>query len=105
MRIIINTEKCTGCAECLASCSYNAIEIKGEKSFINEDCQLCKMCLSVCPEGAIIEIAGREMNLKPDYQSTWQPTVVYGFLRNSVTEESLQWLTSSWEPAEDLQMN
>lgn len=57
MRIIINTEKCTGCAECLASCSYNAIEIKGEKSFINEDCQLCKMCLSVCPEGAIIEIA------------------------------------------------
>ncbi len=57
MRIIINTEKCTGCAECVSSCSYNAIEIKGDKSFINEDCQFCKMCLSVCPEGAIIEIA------------------------------------------------
>src|SRR5208282_2863054 len=57
MRIIINTEKCSGCGECVASCSYSAIEIKGENAFINEDCQFCRMCLSVCSEGAIVEIA------------------------------------------------
>ena len=57
MRITINTEKCTGCAECIASCPYTSIEIIGGKAFINEYCQFCRTCLSVCPEGAIIEIA------------------------------------------------
>jgi len=56
MPIVVNTDKCTGCKECLASCPYDAIEIKEGKAFINEYCQICMTCLSACPEGAIEEI-------------------------------------------------
>ncbi len=56
MRIIINTEKCNGCKQCIESCPYSALEIKGGKAFINEYCEFCKTCLSTCPEGAIVEI-------------------------------------------------
>jgi electron transfer flavoprotein alpha subunit len=57
MRIIIRTEKCSGCGECVSSCPFSAIEIKDDKAYINEYCNFCSMCLNVCPEGAIVEIA------------------------------------------------
>ncbi len=57
MRIIIRTEKCSGCGECVSSCPYTAIEIKDNKASINEYCNFCSTCLNVCPEGAIVEIA------------------------------------------------
>ncbi len=56
MRIVVNIEKCTGCGQCIDSCPFTSIEIKDGKAFINEYCQFCRACLSVCPEGAIIEI-------------------------------------------------
>lgn len=56
MSIVIKKEKCTGCETCLASCPFDAIEIKEEKAFINEYCNECKACLEVCQEGAIKEI-------------------------------------------------
>jgi electron transfer flavoprotein alpha subunit len=56
--IVVNLNKCKGCEECIASCPYDAIEIKGGKAFINEYCNFCKTCLSICPEGAIEEIEG-----------------------------------------------
>ncbi|MEW6162142.1 MAG: FAD-binding protein [Nitrospirota bacterium] len=56
MPIVVNTNKCIGCEECLASCPFDAIVIREGKAFINEYCQICKACLSVCPEGAIEEI-------------------------------------------------
>jgi electron transfer flavoprotein alpha subunit len=56
MPIIINIDKCTGCEECLATCPFDAIEIREGKAFINEYCQICMNCLNACPEGAIEEI-------------------------------------------------
>jgi electron transfer flavoprotein alpha subunit len=56
MPIIVNIDKCTGCEECLATCPYDAIEIREGKAYINEYCQICMTCLSACPEGAIEEI-------------------------------------------------
>lgn len=56
MRIVVNIERCTGCGQCIDSCPFTSIEMKDGKAFINEYCQLCRACLSVCPEGAIIEI-------------------------------------------------
>ncbi|NWF53102.1 MAG: 4Fe-4S binding protein [Nitrospirae bacterium] len=59
MPIVVNLNKCKGCEECIASCPYDAIEIKEGKASINEYCNFCKTCLSVCPEGAIEEIEGK----------------------------------------------
>lgn len=56
MPIVVDINKCIGCEECLASCPFDAIEIREGKAFINEYCNFCKACLSVCPEGAIEEI-------------------------------------------------
>jgi len=58
--VIIDTEKCTGCEECLSSCPFDAIVIEEGKAFINENCQVCMACISACPEGAISEIEKEE---------------------------------------------
>ncbi|HEX8949001.1 MAG TPA: FAD-binding protein [Dissulfurispiraceae bacterium] len=74
MRIVVNVEKCTGCAQCVESCPYTSIEIKGGKAHINEYCQFCRTCLSVCPEGAIVEIAeegdGKGVDIS-EYKGVW----------------------------------
>ncbi|MBI5051055.1 MAG: electron transfer flavoprotein subunit alpha [Nitrospirae bacterium] len=56
MFIIVKPDKCTGCGNCVASCPYEAIDIASGIAFINEYCQLCKACMPVCPEGAIVEV-------------------------------------------------
>ena len=53
MPIIVNPDACTGCESCLECCPYDAIEMRGEKAFINELCQICNICIETCPEGAI----------------------------------------------------
>lgn len=55
MPVIVNSEKCNGCEECISSCPANAIGMKDGKAFIHEFCEACMLCISVCPEGAIIE--------------------------------------------------
>ena len=55
MPVKVNVDKCTGCKDCIASCPFEAIEIKEGKAVINEYCQSCMTCISVCPEGAIVE--------------------------------------------------
>ncbi len=74
MRIVINTEKCTGCAQCVESCPYTSIEIRDGKAHINEYCRFCRTCLSVCPEGAIIEIVEEGDEQEADisgYKGVW----------------------------------
>lgn len=56
MRIVVTTEKCTGCETCVPLCPYTAINMKEGKALITEYCQLCRACLGVCPEGAIKEL-------------------------------------------------
>lgn len=74
MRIVVNIERCTGCGQCVESCPFTSIEIKDGKAFINEYCQLCRACLSVCPEGAIIEIMEEGDAVEADlsaYKGVW----------------------------------
>jgi len=75
MRIIIRTEKCSGCGECVSSCPFSAIEIKDDKAYINEYCNFCSACLNVCPEGAIVEIAeqgdAKEAADLSSYKGVW----------------------------------
>jgi len=60
MSVVINRDKCNGCELCIASCPFEAIEIKDGKAIINENCQFCMTCLNVCPEGAIFEVEEEE---------------------------------------------
>ncbi|HMK61746.1 MAG TPA: electron transfer flavoprotein subunit alpha [Dissulfurispiraceae bacterium] len=74
MRIIIKTEICSGCGECVSSCPFDSIEIKDGKAFINEYCNFCRTCLNVCPEGAIVEIEDDQGGVKADlseYRGVW----------------------------------
>lgn len=74
MRIVINTDKCTGCGQCVESCPYTSIEIKDGKAYINEYCQLCRTCLGACPEGAIVEIVEEGDTITTDisgYKGVW----------------------------------
>jgi len=75
MPIVVDINKCTGCQECLASCPYDAIEIKEGKAFINEYCQICMTCLSTCPEGAIEEtedtLVTRPSSPVNDFKGIW----------------------------------
>lgn len=51
--IKISHDKCTLCGTCIKECPFDAIEIKDDKLYINENCTLCGLCVKVCPEGAL----------------------------------------------------
>jgi electron transfer flavoprotein alpha subunit/NAD-dependent dihydropyrimidine dehydrogenase PreA subunit len=55
MIIYIDPDQCTGCEICVPSCPFGSIEMKDDKAFINETCNLCGACLDVCPEEAILK--------------------------------------------------
>jgi len=69
MPVIVDIEKCTGCGECLSSCSFEAMVMKDGKAFINEYCQACMSCISICPEGAIVETERSGPEGRDDIQS------------------------------------
>ena len=40
---------CQGCGVCVGHCEHNAIEIKGKKVRVKENCIHCGACIEVCP--------------------------------------------------------
>jgi electron transfer flavoprotein alpha subunit len=92
MRIYVDKEICTGCETCLESCPYTAIEMKGDKAFINEYCQICRTCLSVCPVGAIKE-SGESMQGKQDDFDSYRGVMTFAEQRHgTVSQVSLELL-------------
>jgi len=62
-QVIIEKEKCTGCALCSEICPYRAIEIlDGRAVYVLDDCFLCGHCQAVCPEEAVM-VSGLETAL------------------------------------------
>ncbi|MFP4036839.1 MAG: 4Fe-4S binding protein [Desulfobacteraceae bacterium] len=52
--VIVDPEKCTGCALCVQDCPLGAISLRKKKAFIAEEvCTQCGACVRVCPEGAL----------------------------------------------------
>ncbi|XPV77325.1 MAG: ATP-binding protein [Desulfovibrio sp.] len=50
----LDTDKCTGCMQCMDACKFNAIKFNGETcSVLKEQCEGCAACAFVCPEDAI----------------------------------------------------
>ena len=55
IQYVVDKKKCSGCGACYVACTYNAIEIKRNKSqglylphIDKEHCVNCKACLAVC---------------------------------------------------------
>ncbi len=61
-KVIVDHEKCIGCARCCAVCPSKVFVIKEGKSYpVNEDrCVMCRACVTHCPVGAIT-LAHREV--------------------------------------------
>ncbi len=56
--IIIDTELCEGCGDCVAFCPNDCLGLESTQGKItayieSEDCTQCRVCESVCPNGAI----------------------------------------------------
>ena len=53
MYLKIDRNKCTGCSECVTSCPFGAIELRGALASEREGCTGCGICANSCPFGAI----------------------------------------------------
>jgi NAD-dependent dihydropyrimidine dehydrogenase PreA subunit len=53
--IIINTERCNGCGECIAVCPIAALYLVDDKAAVDAAlCSGCELCITVCPTKAIL---------------------------------------------------
>jgi len=58
MAVIVDHEKCTGCATCEEGCPVEAIKVENGKALVDaETCVDCGTCIEECPEKAISERA------------------------------------------------
>ncbi len=74
MSITIDSELCSGCGACQASCPYGGIEIVDDKACITDDCNLCGACVESCTTNAIIlikeDIKAEKVDLS-QYKGVW----------------------------------
>jgi electron transfer flavoprotein alpha subunit len=60
MSVILYSEKCTACGECLEACPFGILRLEGGVLIIDDGCTMCGACVEVCGEGALAlpEMAG-----------------------------------------------
>lgn len=51
----ILTDRCSACGKCVANCPLEAVSLVQGVASISADCVDCRVCLRVCPEGAVVE--------------------------------------------------
>lgn len=67
--IVIDREKCQGCAACLNACNSGAIYLVDNKAHVDlENCTSCERCMDVCPVGAIRLIKSNSVQRRPTAQ-------------------------------------
>jgi len=50
----VKRKRCTGCGECIAHCTQEAISLQNEKAVVDpQRCTGCGGCISICPNNAI----------------------------------------------------
>ena len=54
MAAIVDSEKCTGCGNCVEVCPVEAIELNDVAKVDEETCVYCGACISECPVDAIV---------------------------------------------------
>ena len=59
--MVVDDERCFGCAACIAVCPLDALELEGILAIVTEDkCTHCDHCIPVCPVNAL-EIKGEAL--------------------------------------------
>jgi len=70
--IKINSDKCTGCGECAATCHQGTIQIINGKAVLVDEhhCDGLGRCIGDCPSDAISFIEKEVVESKPEIQLT-----------------------------------
>ena len=59
--MVVDEERCFGCAACIAVCPLDALELEGILAIVTEEkCTHCDLCIPVCPVNAL-EIKGEAL--------------------------------------------
>ena len=59
--MVVDDERCFGCAACIAVCPLDALELEGILAVVTEEkCTHCDHCIPVCPVNAL-EIKGEAL--------------------------------------------
>ncbi len=70
MSLILYSEKCIACGQCVEVCPFGVLKLEGETLVIGEGCNLCGACVEVCEVEALAlpEMAGPapRLGLPPD---------------------------------------
>ncbi len=53
MNLILYSEKCTACGQCIDACPFAVLSLEGDALVVGEGCTLCGACVEICPEGAL----------------------------------------------------
>lgn len=53
MSLILYTEKCTLCGQCVDACPFGVLSLEGDTLLIGEGCTLCGACVEICLEAAL----------------------------------------------------
>ncbi len=105
MSIIVDEELCTGCASCMESCPYGAIELNNNKAKILPNCNLCGACVDACPIEVISLEREEFLAEKRDitqFRGVW---VIAEHYKNRINPVAFQLLGKGRELADILKVN
>jgi electron transfer flavoprotein alpha subunit len=103
MSVILDSDKCTACGQCLDACPFGVLRLEAGALIIDEGCTLCGACVEVCGEGALalpeVEGPAPRPGVPPD--GVW---VVAEQRRGELAKVSLELLGEAQRLAEALQV-
>ena len=72
MGLLIDSERCTGCGNCVPACPLGVLEMVEDKAQVNEGCTLCSLCVEACDYDAIsIEEAPETIEVSDTHRGIW----------------------------------
>ena len=94
VKAIVDTERCTKCGECIASCENVAIALVSGKAVVDKaSCNGCGACVSKCPQGALDLILFRrkqlEEQIKGLLEEDTEETRILGFFGDETAYRAL----------------
>ncbi len=105
LSIIIDEELCTGCASCVESCIYDAIELNNNIAMVLPNCTLCRACIETCPEEAISlkrdDVKTQKLDIS-QFKGVW---VIAEHYKKKIQNVSFQLLRKGRELADILQVS